>query len=105
MDETISRHDLNKWLADKDDEQAYEQMRAEDEYRFDRNRVHGELEAAGERIRQLEQLNALLAEQIDRQRLVLDAVQGFVETDKSLDLYLAWDKYRREMVELAKEVE
>ena len=58
------------------------------------------------RIRQLEKLNAALAEQIDRMRPVVSAVQAAVVADRPLPLSVitACNEYVEQMAALTREV-
>lgn len=61
-------------------------------------------EDAIRRIREMEQLNALLAEQVDRQRVVINAARTWHENDKGftrIALHTAIDNYDRVMKKLA----
>jgi hypothetical protein len=66
---------------------------------------HDVLYEAHQRIGQLEALNTLLAEQVDRMRPVVDAVKVFVDTGKALPAHLAYSHYEKQMAQLAKEGE
>ena len=55
------------------------------------------------RIKQLERLCQQLSAQVDRMQPVVTAVRVLVETGKQLDLHLAYEKYKKRMVELTGE--
>lgn len=56
------------------------------------------------RIGELEQLNSLLAQQVDRMRPVIDAAKEFVNTGKVLGVHLAYSTYEKQMDELTGDV-